>query len=421
MNTMPYQRPAEHKEIVFIRHAESQANIDGVWNGRTDGPLSDTGEASLDDLSQRLVSWRFDRAVASPLERTRQTAAAFFDGAEVDERFIEIDLGRWEGMRISEIQESDGDALNEAIRTRTKPMGGTGETLEEAGRRALDAVDSLAESMSDTERVAVVTHGGFMQAVLHRHLAGGEHRAHSFTANTAITRVVWQFGQPRLASFNDTGHLGPRSGAVQTGLNAGHHVIAFVRHGRTRANVEGRWQGRGDWDLDETGLDQAAALSEWYGQIGLVYTSPLKRAATTAGRIAANGVIPIEDFKEIHMGKWEGMTTDEILAGWSELMEHIFRDGVDLRRGETGESWGELTARFANAVGDIERADGEPTAVVAHGGAIRSYISSLTTNGDSHAESLFTPANTSVSHVGMTERGPEILDYSVAPHLESLQ
>ncbi|HEX9762325.1 MAG TPA: histidine phosphatase family protein, partial [Acidimicrobiia bacterium] len=92
---------------------------------------------------------------------------------------------------------------------------------------------------------------------------------------------------------------------------------------------------------------------------------------------------------------------------------------VDLRRGGTGESWGELTSRVANTLGDLQPASGEPTLVVAHGGAIRSYISSLTDTRDSHSESLHTPANTSVSHVALTQRGPELLDYSVATHLES--
>ena len=59
--------------------------------------------------------------------------------------------------------------------------------------------------------------------------------------------------------------------------------------------------------------------------------------------------------------------------------------------------------------------------VVAHGGAIRSYASSLTDTDDTYAESLFTPANTSVTHVALTASGPEILDFSVAPHLETLQ
>lgn len=259
-----------------------------------------------------------------------------------------------------------------------------------------------------------------MQSVLHRHLAGNGRRVRAFTANTGITRIVQQFGRPRLATFNDTGHLGSRSKLVDEHLARGNKVVSLIRHGQTRANVEKRWQGHGDWDLDEIGHRQAESLGEWYGRHPTVYSSPLKRASSTAERVALNGIIPVDDFKEIHMGEWEGMTTDEIAERFSDDMEKIYRHGVDLPRGGTGETWAQLTQRFSSAVARLEHATGGPTVVVAHGGAIRSYVSSLTDTDDSHSESLFTPSNTSISHVAMTESGPEILDYSVSAHLESL-
>jgi broad specificity phosphatase PhoE len=61
-----------------------------------------------------------------------------------------------------------------------------------------------------------------------------------------------------------------------------------------------------------------------------------------------------------------------------------------------------------------------PTVVVAHGGAIRAYVSSLTVTADTHSESLYTPGNTSVTHVAMTAEGPLLLDYGVAAHVEKL-
>ena len=57
------------KEITLIRHAESQANLDGIWNGQVDGPLSAAGEASLDAIGKRLHEREFDVVVCSPLER----------------------------------------------------------------------------------------------------------------------------------------------------------------------------------------------------------------------------------------------------------------------------------------------------------------------------------------------------------------
>ena len=418
---IPFRANVETREIVFIRHAESQANVDGVWNGQTDGPLSADGDATLEPLGKRLGDWEFERVVSSPLERARRTAEAFSDEYDVEPEFMEIDLGEWEGRHFSEIQAEDAEELARAIEDRTIPMGRTGESIEQASHRAIGAVDRIFHELGDGERAAVVTHGGFMQSVLHRHLAGHKRRAHAFTANTAITRIKWQFGRPRLASFNDIAHLDSRSKVVMQRIESGEPVYALIRHGQTDANVEGRWQGRGDWDLNELGRRQAEALAEWYGGWNEVYSSPLKRAASTAARVANNGFVEVPDLMELNMGEWEGMTTKEILEQWPETMETIYRHGVDLRRGGHGESWGELTRRMTNAVGAISAADGEPTVVVSHGGAIRAYLSSLTKTDDTHAQSLFTPANTSVSHVAFTDHGPEILDYSVAPHLEELQ
>ncbi len=410
------------KEIVFVRHAESQANRDGVWNGRSDGPLSSDGVAQLEQLSTRLANSKFDLVVSSPLERARQTAESFADTYEIDDQLIEIDLGRWEGWVFDEVQAQDGDLLKQAVSDRVTPMGASGESLNEAGKRIMSAVDKLVESVPDGSRVAVVTHGGLLQTALHKYMPGDGKRVHAFVGNTSLTRLMFFDGYPsRLAGFNDTGHLGPQSKQVREFLDSGNPVVALVRHGQTKANVEQRWQGQGDWDLNELGYRQAKALGDYYGQWDQVFSSPLKRAKNTAGFVASTEPALVDDLKELNMGVWEGLTTTEIEERWPKMLERIYRHGEDLKRGTTGESWAELTNRFRNAVHGLDLVEQEPTVVVAHGGAIRSYISSLTATTDTYAESLFTPPNTSVTHVAMTDRGPQIVDYAVAPHLKDLE
>jgi probable phosphoglycerate mutase len=423
MTTGAFPRPTTQQpmtEITLIRHAESQANLDGVWNGQVDGPLSVAGEASLDAIGKRLHDRKFDVVVCSPLDRARRTASAFTSDFEVWDRLSELDIGRWEGMSREQIFADDGKYLKEAISDRRLPMGHTGESLDDLYRRATGAVDALAADIGEEGRAAVVTHGGFIQGLLQRHLASRGRRVHSFAGNTSLTRLIWAWDRPRLAGFNDLAHFGPRPTAVNEHLEKGDPVLALIRHGQTRANTEGRWQGQGDWGLDELGQRQAVALRDWYGTGSTVYASPLGRARSTAEYIASNGVAAVDGLKELDMGRWEGLTSDEIYETWPELMDTIYRDGVDLKRGETGESWGELTGRFRATVGSLDPAIGEPTLVVAHGGAIRSYVSSLTITSDSHSESLYTPANTAVTHVALTENGPLLLDYAVSAHLESL-
>ncbi len=410
------------KEVTFIRHAESAANSAGIWNGRSDGPLSEVGHAQLEAIGERLRDSVFDVVISSPLERARRTAAAFSEDVVLDPEFVEIDLGRWDGWTTEEVQSQDANALRTAISSRTSPMGATGETLNEAGERVLNAVDKLVASLPDESSAAVVTHGGLLQTVLHQYLPGGSHRAHAFVDNSAITTVrFFDDDHSRLATFNDTGHLGPRPSQVAEFLAAGRPVVSLIRHGQTKANVEQRWQGQGDWDLDEVGYSQAAALGSFYGKWSSVFSSPLQRAKNTAGFVAEAEPTLVDGLKELHMGEWEGLTTPEIEARWPDVLEEIYGKGVDLKRGTTGESWAELTARFTSAIDTIEPASGEPTVVVAHGGAIRAYISSLTATTDTYAESLYTPRNTSISHVALTDRGPLILDYGVASHLEALE
>jgi len=407
-------------ELLLIRHAESETNRSGVWTGRSDGPLSSPGEASLEHLARRYDGQRFDLVLSSPLERARRTAAVLSSDIEISDDFIEIDIGRWEGKTREEVLAVDGRLIRNARVDRDLAWGGTGESLNEAEIRAFAAIEELAGRLGERGRGVVVTHGGLLNAVLHRYLAGPGRRVHAFAGNTSVTRLVWSYDRPRLASFNDLGHLGPRSQIVTEQLAANRPVLVLIRHGQTQANIEGRWQGQDDWDLDERGHSQAAALRDWYGTANLVYSSPLGRAQSTAGYLANNGVVTVDDLKELRMGKWEGLTSPEIMEHSPGLMESIFKDGVDLRRGEDGESWGELAHRFRNAIHALEPAQGEPTVVVAHGGAIRAYVSSLTATTDSHAESLYTPKNTSVTHIAFNDDGPLILDYGVATHLESL-
>jgi broad specificity phosphatase PhoE len=131
--------------------------------------------------------------------------------------------------------------------------------------------------------------------------------------------------------------------------------------------------------------------------------------------------VPVEEFMELNMGKWEGLTTDEIAERWPGHLEMIYRDGKDLPRGETGQTWRQLAERFAAGLDELEHDQREPTVVVAHGGAIRAYVSSLTNTTDTHAESLYTPRNTAVTHIAYTDDGPLILDYAVATHLEGME
>jgi probable phosphoglycerate mutase len=151
-------------------------------------------------------------------------------------------------------------------------------------------------------------------------------------------------------------------------------TLLLARHGETDWNLERRWQGHADSDLTLNGRAQAQALAGHLHERGIdaIYSSDLRRARDTAGIVAGELGLPVqvdEALREVDVGEWSGLTTDEI--------EKRYPAGVARRRdGETGWEHGEsieaMGARIAAVLVAIAAAHSNETVlVVTHGGPIR--------------------------------------------------
>jgi broad specificity phosphatase PhoE len=411
--------PSDHPmpEILLIRHAESDANVAGLWQGRGDSDLSSEGRDQVEALRRRLGHVDFAAVISSPLTRARHTAVAVGE-SEVDSDLVEVDLGEWEDRPFAEVSENHGPSLSALYRGHDGPFGFTGERMSEVAVRAWRAIDRVAERVGGDGKIAVVTHGGVIDAVFSTFLPARTRRPHRMASNTALTHLVGGPGRWRLARFNDATHLDPLPAPVRAHLATGGAVLSLIRHGRTRANSERRWQGQSCWGLDDEGRHQADRLAEWYGRLEHLYASPLGRAQATAAAVARGKVVLDPGLMEIGVGYWEGLDMREVRSRWPELARRIFDDGEDLPRGETGETWQGVTDRVTSAIGNLRAPGGSLTGVVTHGGVIRAFVGSLGGGGPATVSSFHTPANTSVTHVALTSEGPILCDYAVAPHLE---
>ena len=64
-------------------------------------------------------------------------------------------------------------------------------------------------------------------------------------------------------------------------------MLFLIRHGKTKANQEGRYLGYTDEDLTEEGKQEILSLaaSGYYPESDIIFTSALKRCKTTAALI----------------------------------------------------------------------------------------------------------------------------------------
>lgn len=92
--------------------------------------------------------------------------------------------------------------------------------------------------------------------------------------------------------------------------------IALLRHGETVGNSKTRFHGNNDVPLSDVGRAQVRAAAHELSKepIDLVVTSPLQRAWESARLVSSASIRLDQDLREVHFGRWEGMTAEEIQA-----------------------------------------------------------------------------------------------------------
>ena len=156
-------------------------------------------------------------------------------------------------------------------------------------------------------------------------------------------------------------------------------LIYLVRHGEVVLAETRRFIGHLDVPLSPRGEAQCEAQARRLAAAGIeaLYSSDLQRARRSAEIIGApHGLGPTTTpaLREMAMGRWEGLTGEEIQAREPEA----FRDWMS-RVGEfpfpEGESVPDLVARAGPAFDDIvARSRAHTIAIVAHGGTNRALL-----------------------------------------------
>ncbi len=146
--------------------------------------------------------------------------------------------------------------------------------------------------------------------------------------------------------------------------------IAFLRHGPTTWNAEGRIQGHTDIPLSDAGLAKMSGLrlpAEFSG--ARLFASPSTRARQTAQALGLIDPVLDARLREQNWGRWEGLTKPEIMAQDGE--DCFTRAGLrqDFRPPD-GESVAEVIARVAAFLADAAQEQKDAVAV-AHLGVLR--------------------------------------------------
>jgi len=203
--------------FVLLRHGETpltpQKRFSG--SGGTDPALSDVGREQAERAATALARrGTIQHILASPLTRTRQTAAAVAErlGIEVtvEDGLRETDFGAWEGLTFGEVRERYPDDLNTWLSDpEAEPTGG-GESFVATATRIAATRDKLVAAYAG-RTVLLVTHVTPIKTFVRLALGAPPESLFRMELSAASFSAVAYYadGNASVRLLNDTSHLRP--------------------------------------------------------------------------------------------------------------------------------------------------------------------------------------------------------------------
>ncbi len=153
--------------------------------------------------------------------------------------------------------------------------------------------------------------------------------------------------------------------------------LVLVRHGKTRANFEGRFQGWSGELLSPEGVEEVLEMREriWRIPFAAAFASDLPRAVQTA-RLLLDGkrtkLILSPELREVNFGLAEGLTFSELQSSFPEVARAILSRDPKVSFPQ-GEGLSDLLLRARSFLRRLRGREGD-ILIVAHDGSLRALL-----------------------------------------------
>lgn len=152
----------------ILRHGITEANENGIYIGKTDLPLSESGKEALRDKYEVFEYPRVQRVYSSPLERAVQSAEILFPDSEIVivDDLREMDFGVFEGVAAEDLVGLD--SYKKWLKGGLDNPPPNGESLRNMMLRCYSALnlmilDMMKEGLTHT---GVITHSGILMNMM---------------------------------------------------------------------------------------------------------------------------------------------------------------------------------------------------------------------------------------------------------------
>jgi len=156
--------------IIFLRHGQAENNIKKILAGRSPGVnLTEVGIQQAEQAGKMLEPLNISAIYSSPIDRALQTAEIVGRQCDleisIDDRLIELDMGKFTKMPYDEIFAKHGNVFLKFYEGSEEVSENGVETFTKVQKRVLDMVDFIINKHKN-ENVVLVTHMDPIKAMI---------------------------------------------------------------------------------------------------------------------------------------------------------------------------------------------------------------------------------------------------------------
>ena len=191
-------------KIYLIRHGETNGNLQKWHQGWGDSHLTEKGIEQAKAVRAIVTKKKYDRIICSDLLRTRQTCNIIFGEypeIEYDARLREINNSVLMGQSLDELYKRYGNEYRNNCHNMDYSSYG-GESADEMLKRTADFLRSM-EKDTTSERIAVVTHGGTIKAIISNILGCKLYAPHFRIDNCSVSVLKYHDGTWSILHINN--------------------------------------------------------------------------------------------------------------------------------------------------------------------------------------------------------------------------
>lgn len=209
-------------DLYLVRHGETESNKQKRYQGWTESPLSAQGVNQAEKAGFFLATQNIEGLYSSDLKRAVHTARVIgaSSGIEpvVTPLLREINFGQWEGQTFDEIEKTWGNEISAWLDDPFHVAAPGGETLGQVCARMQTFLEQLAGQVPEGKRVAAVSHGGSIRALLYQVLNLDHSSFWDIKIDNASVSLLRKEGERfKVVYYNRVHHLETEPGVEQPG------------------------------------------------------------------------------------------------------------------------------------------------------------------------------------------------------------